>query len=176
MQVKVIRHACPCAFAEIHTHVVAFRGVSRLQRFFNMPCQQRHFFQCVIVKTAQGSNVRVRSDQNMASGVRVKIQEDEIEPSPIENKLFAVMRGVTPGHLAKRTPVFWRPFGYITKAPRAPEIVHKFKIQFFGSGASLKTGEGRPYSMRIAHAPARQERAGLQRAGQRPLEPGLRPC
>ncbi len=91
VKVKVIRHARAGAPAEVHAQVVPFRVVGSLQSGLDISGQLHHLPQGFRFEFGKGSHVEVRSYQGMASRVGKQIQEDEIAPGAMEDKVLPVV-------------------------------------------------------------------------------------
>ena len=66
----------------------------------------------------------VGCNHNVPRGVGKKVEENEVETTPVQDQVLPVSGGVPAMQLAEYAPLLLDPFTDVAKSPGTPEVIH----------------------------------------------------
>ncbi len=124
----MIGNSSACAFAQVHSHIIAISMISDFEGRLGSSRQHHHFLEDVITQSRETGSMRIRRYEDVAWGIRIEVQKSKVMLGAAQDVLLSVARGALTYHVTERAIVSAGTLAHVAKTPRAPEIIHNQKM------------------------------------------------
>ena len=144
MEMDVLFDSCSGGFAQVHADVQSLRLVDFFDYAFGGASKGHHFLDGLLVYLLQASGVLIRRDHDVTAGVRIAVEDDEVEAGAMDNEHFFVT-----AESSGFAEDAFHAMGFLVidvgGAPRRPEVLHfelseqreKGTVPFLAVGGSV---------------------------------------